>query len=359
MTLADKTKLKILAGSALTGSALVALLASLKKTDKDKNETDSHNIYVPLSYKSLTRPLREKHESKKKAPREAVPLLPAPEEVSAALAASGADSLEGLSDKDMASLKKRLLKGASDCSKECAKECAKECKPDTDVAHNNSLKEEAEIADHAEVKHVNAPVFEEAVIGHTDGQPRDAAGRFVAKPFSEKQEKQAKQATQEKPAETEKKAFTLVGEPLDDATRVVKYFGLGTAGVLGGAYITKKIFDKIQLKREQNRLEEARRMYADAVNKEMNDVDLPYYTSKHSDGEKRASDNKETGILGQGLGVYVAAGLISSAVAGALAYKIMDNRREHEDRQLYKNLGSSTPTVMYKVVKDKNSVPVK
>lgn len=351
MTLEDKTNLKILAGSLLAGGALTSLVHLLNRETREPDKTNSKTIYVPLSYMNLTRPLREKHESKKKAPRETVPLLPAPEEVSAALAASGADSLEGLSDKDMASLKRRLLKGASDCSKECAKECAKECKPDTDVAHNNSLKEEAEIADHAEVKHVNAPVFEEAVIGHTDGPPRDTSGRFVAKPFSDKQEKQ------------EKKAFSFIGDPVDDTERVTRYILSGTLGVLGGAFATKAIIDHIKQKRATEALEAARHRYADAITKELSDEDLPYYTALKAKSNRRtvkaASADEEVGVPGAILGSTFGLGLLGGGLAAAITYKILSNRVNEEEAKLTKNLGADTPTIMYTVSKGRKTPPVK
>ena len=325
MTVADKMRLKILAGTTLAGGALMALLTSLRKKDEDKDETDSHSIYVPLSYRDITRPVREskekrsKGESKKEAPK----LLPAPSSVDAALDMTGVNSVEDLSDKDIASLKRQLLKGASDCASktECKASNSKE------ESKENNLKQEAEVSSCNGVKHVNAPVFEEAVIGHKGEQPRDEKGRFTEAPLKEAE-------------------FT----PIDDATRVVGYMGLGALGLTGGAYLTKKLIDKIQLNREQERVERARRRYVDAMAKEMNDVDTPYYNAL---SEKKAGANDDVGLIGQGLGFYVGAGILSAATAGTIAYKILSNRIEQENRNIYKQLGAKTPNVMFKVVKDK------
>lgn len=323
MTVADKMRLKILAGTALTGGALMALLTSLRKKNEDKDETDSHSIYVPLSYRDLTRPVREskekrnKGESKKESPK----LLPAPAAVDAVLDIPGVNSIEDLSDKDVANLKRQLLKGASDCASKT------NCAASKEESKENNLKQEAEVSSCNEVKHVNAPVFEEAVIGHKGEQPRDENGRFTEAPLKEAE-------------------FT----PIDDAARVVGYMGLGALGLTGGAYLTKKLIDKIQLNREQERVERARRRYVDAMAKEMNDVDTPYYNAV---SEKKAGANENVGIIGQGLGFYVGTGILSAATAGAIAYKILSNRIEQENREIYKQLGSKTPNVMFQVVKDK------
>lgn len=326
MTVADKMRLKILAGTTLAGGALMALLTSLRKKDEDKDETDSHSIYVPLSYRDITRPVREskekrsKGESKKEAPK----LLPSPASVDTALDMAGVNSVEDLSDKDIASLKRQLLKGASDCA---SKTDNQECDTTKAESKENNLKQEAEASSCNEVKHVNAPVFEEAVIGHKGEQPRDEKGRFTEAPLKEAE-------------------FT----PFDDAARVVGYMGLGALGLTGGAYLTKKLIDKIQLNREQERVERARRRYVDAMAQEMNDVDTPYYNAL---SEKTAGANEDVGLIGQGLGFYVGAGILSAAAAGTIAYKILSNRIEQENRDIYKQLGAKTPNVMFKVVKDK------
>jgi hypothetical protein len=357
LSLEDKTLLQIIAGTTLTGSAIAALTALAKKPYKEGNTTDSHSIYIPLSYRNMLRVVRSSRAKRGKDDRKQleytnVKLLPAPDTVETALRTSGVDSVADLSDKDIASLKRQLLKGASDCASktECKASNSKE------ESKENNLKQEAEVSSCNEVKHVNAPVFEEAVIGQNGAQPRDSSGRFTPNPFSEKK------------AQAQSRGWwdTFWGSPADDSTRVANYMIMGSLGLVGGAYITKKIFDKIQLSREETRLERARRRYADAVTKELNDVDIPYYTSlkvtrrpkqlKAAETIKTAGENEPTGLIGQGLGILLGAGALGAGTAALLAYKILQNRYDEQDERTYKRFGAITPNIMFTVAKDKKDV---
>ena len=355
LSLEDKTLLQILAGTTLTGSALAALTSLAKKPHKEGNTTDNHSIYIPLSYRNMSRVVRSSRAKRGKGDRKQleyadVKLLPAPDTVETALRTSGVDSVEDLSDKDIASLKRQLLKGASDCASKT------ECDTHKEESKENNLKQEAEVSSCNEVKHVNAPVFEEAVIGQNGSQPRDSSGRFTSNPFSEKK------------AQDQSRGWwgTFWGNPIDDSTRVANYMILGSLGLVGGAYVTKKIFDKIQLSREEARLEQARRRYADAVTKELNDVDIPYYTSlkgtrsskqlKAAEAIKTADRNRPTGLVGQGLGFLLGAGALGAGTAALLTYKILQNRYDEQEDEIYKRFGTNTPNIMFTVAKDKKDV---
>lgn len=353
ISLEAKTLLQILAGTTLTGSALAALTALAKKPYKDGNTTDSHSIYIPLSYRNMSRVVRSSRakrgkDDKKQLEYADVKLLSAPDTVETALRTSGVDSVEDLSDKDITSLKRQLLKGASDCASKT--EC--EASNSKEESKENNLKQEAEVSSCNEVKHVNAPVFEEAVIGQNGAQPRDSSGRFTSNPLSEK-----------KAQDQSSWWDTFWGSPIDDSTRVANYMIMGSLGLVGGAYVTKKILDKIQLSREEVRLENARRRYADAVTKELNDVDTPYYTSlkgtrrqkqlKAAEAIKTAGKNEPTGLVGQGLGFLLGAGALGAGTAALLAYKILQNRCDEQEEEVYKRFGANTPNIMFTVAKDK------
>ena len=355
ISLKDKTLLQILAGTALTGSAVAALTTLAKRPYKEGNTTDSHSLYIPLSYRNMSRVVRSSRakrgkDGKKQLEYAEVKLLPAPNAVETALLTSDVDSVEALSDKDIASLKRQLLKGASDCASKT------NCVASKEESKENNLKQEAEVSSCNEVKHVNATVFEEAVIGHKGDQPRNSSGRFTSNPFSEKK------------AQDQSRGWwsTFWGSPIDDSTRVANYMVTGALGLVSGAYITKKIIDKIQLSREEARLERAKRRYADAVTKELNDVDTPYYTSlkntrgtrqlKVAEAIKAADDNAPTGFIGQGLGFLLGAGMLGAGTCALITYKILQNRHEDQEASIYRRFGVNTPNIMFTVAKDKKDV---
>ena len=357
LSLKDKTLLQILAGTALTGSAVAALTTLVKRPYKEGNTTDSHSIYIPLSYRNMSRVVRSSRAKRGKDDRKQlgyaeVKLLPAPNAVETALLTSDVDSVEALSDKDIASLKRQLLKGASDCASKVEHKTAS----GNEESKENNLKQEAEVSSCNEVKQVNAPVFEEAVIGHKGDQPRNSSGRFTSNPFSEKK------------AQDQSRGWwsTFWGSPIDDSTRVANYMVTGALGLVGGAYITKKIIDKIQLSREEERLERAKRRYADAVTKELNDVDIPYYTSlkntrgtrqlKAAEAIKAADDNAPIGFIGQGLGFLLGAGMLGAGASALITYKILQNRHEDQEASIYRRFGVNTPNIIFTVAKDKKDV---
>jgi hypothetical protein len=92
--------------------------------------------------------------------------------------------------------------------------------------------------------------------------------------------------------------------------------------------LTKVISDRIQINKKKRAVEESRRRYADALSREANDEDLPYYS-------KTASDRS---FVGSTLGTIGLAGIAATGIAGLVMYRIMENRRIAEEKAKDKDL---------------------
>ena len=95
--------------------------------------------------------------------------------------------------------------------------------------------------------------------------------------------------------------------------------GLGLAvGTTTGILAVKALSERIAINRKKKQIEQAKRNYANMINKEVNDEDEPYY-------HKAAEDR---GILGQAAGIAGLTGIATAGLSGLLIYKIMENRRK-------------------------------
>lgn len=95
--------------------------------------------------------------------------------------------------------------------------------------------------------------------------------------------------------------------------------GLGMAvGTTTGILAVKAISERIAINRKKKQVEQAKRTYANMINKEVNDEDEPYYS-------KAAQDRS---IPSQVAGITALTGVATAGLSGLLIYKIMENRRK-------------------------------
>ena len=108
-------------------------------------------------------------------------------------------------------------------------------------------------------------------------------------------------------------------EGLWDDTKGTIADGLGaTVGMTTGILAVKALSERIAINRKKKQIEQAKRNYANMINKEVNDDDEPYYN-------KSANDR---GILGRAAGIAGLTGIATAGLSGLLIYKIMENRRK-------------------------------
>jgi len=293
------TILGLLGGGA--ASAIYTLSNSKGTSNPSEPEFKKDEIVVPLSRRNFlkaVRPERLGGGSKSKPSQEdlakAVAAVAAARELPAAPEpAVTAEEVGKMSPKDLASLKKALLrKNAGDCS---------------------GVKKVTTTSS------ATMPVRRIAGAGST--YPRDKKGRFVSEPR----------------AETTKSAgigsflrnvIPGVDSTLSDAGDII----LNNAGLIGGIstglIAAKMVSDRIMINKKKKQVEEARKRYVDTLAREVNDEDVPYYS-------KSAADH---GILGSALGYLGLAGLVTGTTAGIVMYRVMENRRKEAEKAKDKDL---------------------
>lgn len=99
-------------------------------------------------------------------------------------------------------------------------------------------------------------------------------------------------------------------------------------GIFLGASAMKLIGERVLINRKQQEVEQARRKYTELINKEVNDVDVPYY-------RKTAADR---GVIGSSLGFLALTGVLTGTATGMLIYKIMERRRKEAEKERDKDL---------------------
>lgn len=284
-SLIKSTILGLLGGS--TATMLYALKNRKNELSSD-SEFKNNEITVPLSRRQFLKAVRPERlggapKIDKKETKDSVEVP---------------KNLGALSPKDMAALKKSLLrKGASDSCGSCGSKCSKVTTTETK----------------------ETPVRRIAGAGST--YPRDKKGRFASEPV------------------VTKKAGIL-----DEAGSAIAENVGFVGGTIGGMAAVKMITDRILLNKKKRQVEAARKLYADAVAKEVNDDDLPYYS-------KSASDKS---YIGQTLGLLGFAGLTTGTAAAAVMYRIMENRRKEAEKAKDKDLAKYPleKTIKFRFPKD-------
>lgn len=258
----------------LGGSAISALysLNSHKKEQKLDSEFTENEINVPLSRRNFLKAVRASRFTKNKEPKV--------EEVAPVLAVSDSD-VSSMSPKDLASLKKSLLRKRASCDK------------------------------NIKVKNIESPTSSESKLRNITGAGstfrRDKKnGRFVSPDD-----------------DMSKKAGVL-----NDAAGTFKDSAGSIGGLIAGLAITKMVSDKILINKKRKQVDKARKKYVDALTNEVNDVDFPYYN-------KTASDR---GTIGSALGLLGLAGVATGTAAGVVMYRIMENRRKEMEKEKDKDL---------------------
>ena len=280
----DRTKsfLKHTILGLIGGGAVSALYSMNSRKDNSKSDQEfaRNEIVVPLSKRNFLKAVRSKDKS---APKEDVQdLVPA-------------EDVGSMSPKDLAALKKALLrKSAEECQSGKVKKV---------------------------VTTTSATVPVRRVPGAGSTYPRDKKGRFVAE----------NEHTYKKTAGVGsflRNVIPGVDSTLSDAGEVI----MDNAGMIGGLttglVAMKLVSDRIMINKKKRQVEEARKRYVDALDREVNDEDLPYY-------RKSADDH---GIVGSALGYLGLAGIAASTTAGIVMYRIMENRRKENERAKDKDL---------------------
>lgn len=327
-SLLKHTILGLLAGG--SASALY-IMNKLKKENEEDAEFRKDEINVPLSrrnFLSAVRPETLSGSARKPAAKPGTPSLE-----------QQADA-GSMSPRDLSSLKKELLR------KNASGRCS-------------------------EVKSVDGSASSEFPVRNITGAGstfrRDKKGRFSS------EEKLGKKA----------------GISEDASAVMADNIGM-LGGATAGVVLTKLIADKIMINKRKRQVAESRRRYVDALAKEVNDIDLPYYNKTASsnrgvsaairlvmnkiaekraearlvngtrtgvfdeikddikglnavqeamnlDNEKAASDN-DRGLVGSALGLARLAGLGMAGAAGLVMYRIMENRRKAEEAAKDKDL---------------------
>lgn len=274
MTSDTKSMLKSTILGLLGGSAISALysLNSHNKERKLDSEFTENEINVPLSRKNFLKAVRASRFSKNKEPKI--------DDIAPVLAVNDSD-ISSMSPKDLASLKKSLLRKRANCDK--------------------SVK----------VKNIEKPTSFESkirnIVGAGSTYMRDKkSGRFVSPDD-----------------DLSKRAGVF-----NDAAGTLKDSVGSIGGLVAGLAITKMISDKILINKKKKQVDKARKRYVDALTNEVNDDDLPYYS-------KTASDR---GTVGSVLGLLGLAGLATGTAAGVVMYRIMENRRKEMEKEKDKDL---------------------
>lgn len=264
------TILGLLGGGA--ASALYAMHSSKKDSTPDP-DFKKDEIVVPLSRRNFLKAVRPERFG-----GAALPVDTAEEPQ-----VSDAD-VGKMSPKDLAALKKALLRKKAECSGSCGGKCSKLKKLVTPSSATSP------------VRHV---------VGAGSTFSRDKKGRFKADAAS-----------------------TKTAGVMSDAGEVM----LNNAGLLGGLatgmVAVKMVSDRILVNKKKRQVEEARKRYVDALSREVNDEDTPYYS-------KSADDH---GLFGTTLGWAGLAGLAASTTAGIVMYRIMENRRKEIEKAKDKDL---------------------
>jgi hypothetical protein len=188
------------------------------------------------------------------------------------------------------------------------------------------LKKKADSCGSSKIKNVTSPSSHESAVRNIAGAGstflRDKKGRFKSEDNIGKE------------AGIISGTFNkLTGGSLDDAGATFNdSLGL-IGGTAAGLALTKMISDRIMINKKKKQVEEARRIYVDKLSKEVNDEDLPYYN-------KTAEDR---GLVGSTLGLLGLTGLGIGTTAGIVMYRIMENRRKAIEKEKDKDL-SKYPT---------------
>lgn len=272
-----RTILGLIGGGAV--SALYAMHNSKKSKEGDPDSAKDE-IVVPLSRKNFLKAVRPERLSG------GVP-TPSSDEPAAAGPAIAAEDLAAMSPKDLASLKKALLRKKAECSG--GDKCGK---------HGRCGK----------VSRLVSPASGTVPVRHVAGAgstfQRDDKGRFVSDGSSK------------------------TAGVLDDAGAVLAdNIGL-LGGTAAGMVVAKMVGDRILINKRKRQVEKARKIYADAIASEVNDEDAPYY-------RKTAGDR---GMFGSALGYLSLAGLATGTAAAAVMYRVMENRRKEEEKAKDKDL---------------------
>lgn len=273
MTDDTKSFLKHTIMGLLGGGAMSALYAmhSAQKEKPGDPEFKQDEIVVPLSRRNFLKAVR---------PERLNGTRPAKKKEDKAIPEISDQDVATMSPKDMAALKRELLRKKGECKGHCGK-----------------------------ISKVESPSSGEATVRNVAGAGstflRDSKGRFLPD------------------SGTHKSAGVL-----DDARgTVVDNLGL-LGGITSGLVLTKVISDRIQINKKKRAVEESRKRYADALSREANDEDLPYYS-------KTASDRS---FVGSTLGTIGLAGIAATGIAGLVMYRIMENRRIAEEKAKDKDL---------------------
>lgn len=256
----------------LLGGGTVSMLYAMnnaKKEQSDDPEFRQDEIAVPLSRKNFLKAVRPdtlRGSSGKKTGKSAPGI--AEQDVAA------------LSPKDMAALKREILKKKGECGR---------CDKVSGVEHPSS-----------------GETTVRNVAGAGSTFLRDSKGRFLSD------------------SGTHKSAGVL-----DDAKgTIVDNIGL-LGGLTSGLVLAKVISDRVQINKKKRMVEESRKRYVDALAREANDVDLPYYTSKSAE---------DRSLAGSTLGLAALTGIATTGLAGLVMYRIMENRRIAEEKAKDKDL---------------------
>lgn len=268
------TIMGLLGGGAM--SALYAMHSAKKDSAKDP-EFRPDEIVVPLSRKNFLKAVRPERLGGVTASSAAAPKKKSAPKVTDQDAAT-------MSPRDMAALKKELLRKKGECG-----HCGK-------------------------VSEVEHPTSGETTVRNVAGAGstflRDSKGRFL-------------------PDSGTHKSAGVFSDAYDT---LVDNIGL-VGGLTSGIVLTKVISDRIQINKKKRQVEQSRRRYADALSREVNDEDLPYYS-------KTAADRSMAGSL---MGNVALLGLATTGVSGLVMYRIMENRREREEKAKDKDMSKYPP----------------
>lgn len=257
-------------------------LHSAKKETKSDPEFKEDEIVVPLSRRNFMRAVRSDKQKQDKPKQESKDL-------------GAKKDYASMSQKDLMSLKKSLLRKNASC-------CSKGLKITTPSS--------------AEMKIKN-------ISGAGSTFARDKKGRFISE------------------SSIGKKAGIL-----NDASATfndsVGYIG----GTAAGMVLLKMVSDRVLINKKKKQVEAARRRYVDALNKEVNDDDVPYYNRKTAEDER--------GLLGSSLGLLKLTGYATGLTAAAVIYRIMENRRKAAEKEKDKDLSKypREKVVNYRFPKD-------
>ncbi len=264
----------------ILGGGSAAAIYALNKAREDEKEDKEYregvgknHIIVPLSKKRFMTAVRSKNKSKDNS------------EYSSNNDAEKVDKSEPIdvsmmSPRDIALLKKTILNKRGSCKSVAPTEIKEKTSP---VSMTSGIRKNSKKSD--------------ALI-------RDKKGRFASA------ESLGKQAG-----------------VIDDANGIAADFAGFVGGATLGSLSLKMLVDKILVNRKKRQVAYAKRTYANMINKEVNDEDEPYYTSR----TKSAADHRS--FLGEALGLAGVAGVATTGLTAMVVYKVLENRRKEAERK--------------------------